>query len=96
MHNKESAEQSEELRRRTKEITLTEAFHALALWLFNLSSEEKVEAVYGKDLHGSYKREKMDVVYRGFSSLWGDIDSGHRDKLVNAVIDRYGEEAMKR
>ena len=96
MRSKKNTEQSDEVRRRVKEITLTEAFHALALWLYNLSAEEKVEMVYGKDLHPSYKKEKMDTASVGFAVWWGCLDTGHRNALVDAVINRYGDEATKR
>ena len=93
MRSRESEESSEEVRRGEKEITLLEAFHALALWLFDTSPLDKVDAIFGKDIHPTYREEKVDMALTGFAGMWGSLDPTKRKMLIEAVIDKYGEEA---
>jgi hypothetical protein len=77
--------------KKQKDITVAGA-HALALWLYNLSPEEQVVAVYGADIASSYKEEKMTLAKAGFQVWWGCLDKEHRQILIDAVMARYGEE----
>lgn len=80
-----------------KDINPMVLFRALNLWDYNVEAVDKFAAVYGARPDGDpYKGEKvMSIATRTLAGWSGDLDYAHQQKLVQAALDRYGEEAER-
>jgi lauroyl/myristoyl acyltransferase len=65
-----------------------------AMWYaFNTPPREIVETIYGTGHHGGYLDEKLDkLLDRGLLYLYGELDGASRERLVEAIYDRYGKD----
>ena len=67
---------------------------ALALYLYNVDPYGIVTDVYGDNIHVDYRDEKVNRFQTAsFASFWGDLDSTRQRRFVEAVMQRYGDEA---
>lgn len=68
------------------------------IWFFyNVSSTKIVEAVYGGSItdnnaHAEYLKSKTSMIRRDPLNWFSDLDSDHREKFCQLVIDKYGKE----
>ena len=78
-------------------MTPVTVVRALTLYLYNVSPVEIVIDVYGEDIHPDYATEKIhSFSKRSFASFFGGLDSQHQERLVEAAMKRYGDEAERR
>lgn len=58
----------------------------------NVSHEDLVDAVYGKDANSGYRKEKLDLIQRRGVTYWfNDLDLANQRLLAQMMIDRYGD-----
>ncbi len=74
--------------------------NAIVLYMYNVSVDEIFSVAYGETddfrHQDSYRDEKIDVIKRGgISALWGMLDSGGKDRLSRAAMDKYFDESYR-
>ena len=58
----------------------------------NVSHEDLIDAVYGKDANSGYRKEKLDLIQRRGVTYWFcDLDLANQKLLAQMMIDRYGD-----
>lgn len=76
-------------------VSMEEAMTWTFQYFYNVAPVKIIEAVYGKDIHPDYFKEKLDkLVTRGPSYFWGTLDDKHQKRLADAVRARYGREEL--
>lgn len=70
----------------------TETLNSLALWLYNTPRTEQWESVFGpaSDYTEHYVEQTMPI-FRNFITLWAKLDDSKRQRLVDAVNQKYGK-----
>jgi hypothetical protein len=70
-------------------------FMQAAQWYeWNVRLRDIIEIAYGPDHAEEYYKEKADkLVKYGLLGLFAEMDPSGRRRLVNAILDRYGQDA---
>jgi hypothetical protein len=68
----------------------TKIVNNVMMYMYNASPYDIYEAVYG-DWHSEcYIREKVQKM-SDFGTFWSELDEPHRERLVQAAMNRYAK-----
>lgn len=71
---------------------LTRVLNFVYKFPHNVSNEDLVDAVYGKEISNGYRKEKLDLIQRRGVTYWFcDLDLANQNALAQMMIDRYGD-----
>ena len=71
---------------------------AVLLWYYNIDYTFQFEVVYGRplDWEDPWCKEKLHTMRSGLTRWWGELGVAQQRKLVDAALERYGDEATRR
>lgn len=71
---------------------LTRVLNFVYKFPHNVSHEDLVDAVYGKEISNGYRKEKLDLIQRRGVTYWfNDLDLANQAALAQMMVDRYGD-----
>ena len=65
-------------------------------YLYNVPKTQTIEKVYGGKIddntgHGAYLESKLNMMCKDPLGWFADLDSEHREKFCQLVVEKYGE-----
>ena len=80
---------------REKMIDQLVLVECLMLYWYNIDPMTIMKQLF-VDVHLSYLQQKVDAYQDGLQAFWGRLDWEHRDRLLEAAISRYSDQARQR
>jgi len=69
----------------------------LMMYMYNTEPDDIFDAVYGADKDPQYRADKLPLCQaEKIVTFWGQLDTKHQVKLLQAAVVKYGDEVDRR